>query len=67
MIPIGVSPTSELYPLALLGIARSAGMAGDRARSRDYFERFLNLWKEAEPDIPVLREAKTEFAREPAM
>lgn len=57
----GVSPTSELYPLALLGMARTAAVAGDRARSRDYYERFLNQWKEADPDIPVLREAKAEY------
>lgn len=59
----GVSPTSELYPLALLGIARTASMAGDRARSHDYYERFLHQWKDADPDIPVLREAKTEYSK----
>jgi tetratricopeptide (TPR) repeat protein len=58
-----VSPTSELYPLALLGVARAAAMAGDGGRSRDYYERFLNRWKEADPDIPVLREARTEYLR----
>jgi hypothetical protein len=62
----GVSPTSELYPLALLGVARAAAMAGDRARSREYYERLLKQWKDADPDLPLLREAKGEYAKEPA-
>jgi hypothetical protein len=57
-----VSPTSELYPLALLGVARVAAMAGDQARSRDYYEQLLNQWKNGDPDIPVLRAAKTEYS-----
>jgi tetratricopeptide (TPR) repeat protein len=59
----GVSPTSELYPLALLGLARAANMAGDGARSRNYYEQLLNQWKDADPDIPLLRQAKNEYVR----
>jgi len=59
----GVSPTSELYPLALLGLARAAAAKGDWSQSHDCYERLLNQWKDADPGIPVLREAKSEFAR----
>jgi tetratricopeptide (TPR) repeat protein len=59
----GVSPTSELYPLALMGMARAAATTGDEARSRGYYEQLLSQWKEANPDIPVLQEAKTEYSR----
>jgi tetratricopeptide (TPR) repeat protein len=59
----GVSPTSELYPLTLLAIARALEMSGDRMRSRDSYEIFLNLWKDADPDIPVLRQARSEYSK----
>lgn len=61
----GVSPTSELYPLALLGIARSAKIAGDLSRSHVYYEKFLNQWKEADLDIPILLQAKSEYSKLP--
>jgi eukaryotic-like serine/threonine-protein kinase len=36
---------------------------GDRARSRHDYEDFLALWKDADPDIPILKEAKAEYAK----
>src|SRR5216684_3625285 len=59
----GVSPTSEMYPLTLLTIARALEMSGDGTRSRISYEAFLNLWKDADPDISVLREARTEYSK----
>jgi len=59
----GVSPTSELCPLALLGIARAAAVVGNLRRSREYYEHFLNQWKDADPEIPILREAKDEYSK----
>jgi len=59
----GVSPTSELYPLAVLGMARALEMSGDRTRSRNVYEAFLNSWTDADPDTPVLREAKAESSK----
>jgi eukaryotic-like serine/threonine-protein kinase len=37
-------------------------MAGDRAKSRSYYQKFLTLWKDADPDIPILIAAKAEYA-----
>jgi DNA-binding winged helix-turn-helix (wHTH) protein/tetratricopeptide (TPR) repeat protein len=48
-----------LYPLALVGRARAATLAGDADGSRKACEALLAVWKEADPDIPVLRAACT--------
>ena len=48
-------------PLAHLGLARSAALAGDSARSRQAYQDFLALWKDADPDIPILQQAKAEY------
>ena len=52
-----------LHSLARLGLARSNALEGDAARARAAYERFFEVWKDADPDIPVLREAKAEYAR----
>ncbi len=48
--------------LAHLGIARARALEGNPAGSRDEYEKFFTLWKDAEPDVPVLRQAKSEYA-----
>ena len=49
--------------LAHLGLARSYALSGDASNARNQYKEFLALWKDADPDLPVLREARTEFAR----
>jgi tetratricopeptide (TPR) repeat protein len=56
-------PSGIAYPLAYVGLARSAALAGDAPRSRKAYQDFFALWKDADPDIPVLRQAKAEYAR----
>jgi serine/threonine protein kinase/Tfp pilus assembly protein PilF len=58
----GWDPTSYLYPLAHLGLARAAALAGDVARSRKAYQDFLTMWKDADADLPILIEAKKEYA-----
>jgi tetratricopeptide (TPR) repeat protein len=58
-----VSPAHILYPLAHLGMARAAALAGDTAKSRKAYEDFFAIWKDADADIPILLEAKKEFER----
>jgi DNA-binding winged helix-turn-helix (wHTH) protein/Flp pilus assembly protein TadD len=53
----------KLYPLSYLGVARGAALAGDSTRARKAYEDFLALWKEADPDVPVLIQARKEYAR----
>ena len=49
--------------LALLGVARARALAGDSAGSRMAYQDFLALWKDADPGLPVLQQARAESAR----
>jgi eukaryotic-like serine/threonine-protein kinase len=49
--------------LARLGIARAYALEGDAAKARVAYQDFLALWKDADPDIPILKEAKAEYAK----
>ena len=50
-------------PLARLGLARAYALAGDAAKARAAYQDFFALWKDADSDIPALREARTEYAK----
>jgi eukaryotic-like serine/threonine-protein kinase len=52
-----------IMPLAEVGLARAYVLAGDKARGRVAYQDFFALWKDADPDIPVLREVKAEYAK----
>jgi len=49
--------------LAWLQLGRAQKMVGDKAAARKSYETFLDLWKDADPEIPIYREAKAEYAR----
>jgi hypothetical protein len=49
--------------LVHLQIARAHAMAGDTANAKAAYQNFLTLWKDADPDIPILIEAKAEYAK----
>ena len=59
----GLGPTSPLYILAHLGLGRAAALTGDTAKARRAYQQFFALWKDADPNIPILREAKAEYAK----
>jgi tetratricopeptide (TPR) repeat protein len=50
-------------PLAWLQLGRAQKMMGDEAATRKSYETFLDLWKNADPDIPVYEQAKAEYAK----
>jgi tetratricopeptide (TPR) repeat protein len=50
-------------PLARLGLARATALSGDVAKSRRAYQDFLALWKDADPDVPILIQAKAEYAK----
>jgi len=52
-----------VYPLAHLGVARAAAAAGDLATSRQAYQGFFKIWKDADAELPVLIAAKQEYAR----
>jgi predicted Zn-dependent protease len=49
--------------LARLGLARAYALQGDTAKAKTAYQDFLTLWKDADPDIPILKEAKAEYAK----
>jgi eukaryotic-like serine/threonine-protein kinase len=49
--------------LAHLGVARAYAVSGDAAKARTAYQDFFALWKDADPDIPILKEAKEEYAK----
>ena len=49
--------------LARLGLARAHALQGDTAKARAAYNDFLALWKDADPDIPILKQAKAEYAK----
>jgi predicted Zn-dependent protease len=59
----GVDPAGLEYPLSYLGLARAYALQGDSAKSRTAYQDFFALWKDADPNIPILREAKAEYAK----
>jgi len=59
----GIDAFSTLHPLARLQLARAYAAAGDTAGARRAYQDFLALWKDADPGIPILEEARAEYAR----
>jgi ATP/maltotriose-dependent transcriptional regulator MalT len=59
----GRMAVSELIPLSQLQLARCYTLQGDSAKARAAYQDFLALWKDADPDIPVLKESKSEYAK----
>jgi predicted Zn-dependent protease len=49
--------------LAYLGLARAYALQDDTAKAHAAYQDFLTLWKDADPDIPVLIAAKAEYAK----
>jgi tetratricopeptide (TPR) repeat protein len=50
-------------PLAHLQIGRAYAMAGDSTKAKAAYQEFLTIWKDADPDIPILKDAKAEYAK----
>jgi tetratricopeptide (TPR) repeat protein len=49
--------------IARLGLARAYAMQGDTLKAKTAYQDFLTLWKDADPDIPILKQAKAEYAK----
>ena len=57
------SRKSSTIALARLQLARAFAMQGDTAKAKAAYQDFLTLWKDADPDIPILVAAKAEYAK----
>jgi tetratricopeptide (TPR) repeat protein len=59
----GIVWNSPIGALAHLQLGRAYAMQGDTSKARVAYQDFLTLWKDADPDIPVLKQAKAEYAK----
>jgi hypothetical protein len=59
----GWSPLSYFYPFAQLGLARAAVLQGNTATARKAYQDFLATWKDADPELSLLIEAKKEYEK----
>jgi eukaryotic-like serine/threonine-protein kinase len=58
-----VYPTDPIISLATLGMARAEAQLGDKAKSRIAYQDALAIWKDADPDIPLVKQAKEEYLK----
>jgi len=59
----GVALNEPIGALAHLQISRAYAMQSDRAKAKTAYQDFLTLWKDADPDIPILKKAQAECAK----
>jgi DNA-binding winged helix-turn-helix (wHTH) protein/tetratricopeptide (TPR) repeat protein len=59
----GLFAFSPTYPLAQLGLARAYALQGDTVKARAAYKDFLTLWKDADTDVPILKQTKAEYAK----
>jgi DNA-binding winged helix-turn-helix (wHTH) protein/tetratricopeptide (TPR) repeat protein len=59
----GVVLNAEIGAVAHVGLARACAIEGDKAKAKAAYQDFFTLWKNADPDIPILKQAQAEYAR----
>ena len=59
----GILMNCPLGALARLGLARAYALQGQIAKSRSSYQDFFTLWKDADPEIPILQQAKADYAK----
>ena len=59
----GIAPLDVAYNLSHLGLGKAYALQGNTAQARTAYQDFFAAWKDADPDIPLLKEAKAEYAK----
>jgi tetratricopeptide (TPR) repeat protein len=59
----GIVGADPIGALAHLQLGRVFALSGDKAKAKTVYQDFLTLWKEADGDIPILKQANVEFAK----
>jgi len=59
----GIVICDPIGALARLQLGRSYALSGDKTKAKYAYEDFLTLWKDADPDIPIFKQAKAEYAK----
>jgi eukaryotic-like serine/threonine-protein kinase len=59
----GLVQNEPIGALAHLGLGRAHALTADTGKAKAEYEEFLSLWKDADSDIPILKQAKAEYAK----
>jgi hypothetical protein len=59
----GIVGSDPIGALAHLQLGRAFVLSGDKIKAHAAYQAFLTRWKDADPDIPILRQATAEYAR----
>ena len=59
----GVAPLDVTYNLSHLGLGRAYALQGNTAAAKSAYQDFFAAWKDADPDLPVLKQAKAEYEK----
>ena len=59
----GIVVSDPIGALAHLQLGRAFALAGDKTKAKTAYQDFLTLWKDADPDIPIFKQAKAEYAK----
>jgi hypothetical protein len=63
LAPNRLDEAKAAFDMAHLQLGRAYALLGDTAKARTSYQDFFALWKDADPDIPILKEAKAEYAK----
>ena len=58
----GINPLSVVYPVTYVQQARAFVLENDLSKAAASYEKFFELWKNADPDVPILQRAKAEYS-----
>jgi outer membrane protein assembly factor BamD (BamD/ComL family) len=59
----GISPLAQQWVLAHLGLARAQASSGELEKASSSYQNFFTLLADRDPDIPILKQAKEEYAK----
>jgi hypothetical protein len=59
----GIVVSDPVGALARLQLGRAFALSGDPTKAKTAYQDFLTLWKDADPDIPILKQARAEYAK----
>ena len=59
----GIVVNSPIGVLAHLGLARAYALSGEKTKAKSAYQDCLTIWKDADSDIPMLKQAKAEYAK----
>ena len=59
----GIVFSNPIGALSYLQLGRAYALSGEKTKAKASYQQFLTLWKNADPDVPVLRQAKAEYAK----